>query len=83
GEEGRTISGRNGRQVADGPFAETKEAVGGYLLLYADGFEEAVRVAQSCPSLAYGVSIEVRPVLDECPVFQRIRAQQAAEAVNA
>src|SRR6185295_19417679 len=35
GAEGRTVSGKKGRPVADGPFAESKEAVGGYLLLEA------------------------------------------------
>ena len=69
--EGRTISGANGRFVVDGPFTETKEAVGGYLVLQADSFEEAVEVARTNPALRYGVSVEVRPILAECPIFAR------------
>lgn len=71
GAEGRTISGSNGKFVVDGPFTETKEAVGGYLLLQADNLEEAVQTARSMPTLQYGISVEVRPILAECPVFER------------
>jgi len=69
--QGRTISGTNGQFVVDGPFTETKEAVGGYLVLQADSFEEAVEVARTNPALRYGVSVEVRPILAECPIFAR------------
>jgi hypothetical protein len=69
--QGRIISGTNGRFVVDGPFAESKEAVGGYLLLRADDFSEALEIARSMPALRYGVSVEVRPVLAQCPVFER------------
>lgn len=68
---GKTISGKNGRTVADGPFAESKEAIGGYLIVQADSEAEAVAMAQANPSLEYGIAIEVRPILDECPVFKR------------
>ena len=71
GGQNRVISGTDGRFVVDGPFTETKEAVGGYLVLQADSFEEAVEVARTNPALRYGVSVEVRPILAECPIFQR------------
>jgi hypothetical protein len=71
GSQGRIISGTNGRFVVNGPFTETKEAVGGYLVLQADSLNEAVEVAQSMPSLRYGLSVEVRPILAECPIFAR------------
>jgi hypothetical protein len=71
GAQGRTISGTDGRFVVDGPFTETKEAVGGYLVLQAEGLNEAVEVAQSMPTLRYGISVEVRPILAQCPIFQR------------
>ena len=83
---GRTISGTNGRFVVDGPFTETKEAVGGYLLLEADSFDQAVEIARSNPALRYGVSVEVRPILAECPIFARhpeIARQAKERAVNA
>ena len=71
GAEGRTISGTNGHLVVDGPFTETKEAVGGYLVLQADSLNEAVEIARSMPTLRYGISVEVRPVLAECPILAR------------
>jgi hypothetical protein len=49
--------------VTDGPFAETKEQIGGYFLIEADGFDEALRIAAGWPSARIG-SIEVRPVLE-------------------
>lgn len=74
---GRTVAGKGGRVVSDGPFVETKEAIGGYLLLRADDLEDAVAIAQACPTLAYGVTVEVRPVQQECPVLERIRELQS------
>jgi len=71
GAQGRIISGANGQLVVDGPFAESKEAVGGYLMLQADNLNEAVEIARSMPTLKYGISVEVRPILAECPIFQR------------
>ena len=72
--------GRNGvtvtrRGVADGPFAETKEAIGGYSILAVDSMEEAVEIAKTAPFLDFEGSVEVREMLDECPVFKRIREQ--------
>jgi len=75
GEEGRTISGRKGRSVADGPFPESKEAVGGYLILQANDLDEAVAIAKEYPCLDHGATVEVRPVAEECPTFQRVKDQ--------
>ena len=47
--------------VTDGPFAETKEALGGYYLIEADDLDQALAIAKEVPTLAGG--IEVRPVL--------------------
>jgi hypothetical protein len=71
GGEGRIISAANRQLVVDGPFAESKEAVGGYLILEADNLGEAVEIARAMPTLRYGISVEVRPILAECPIFQR------------
>jgi hypothetical protein len=71
--KGATVSGKNGRVVSDGPFVESKEAIGGYLLLNVETLEEAIAIAKSSPNLAYGTSIEVRPVAEECPVDVRAR----------
>lgn len=55
------------RRVTDGPFAEAKEAVGGYFMLMVADIEEATAIAQQCPSLRLGMSVEVRPVAGACP----------------
>ncbi|HTG43554.1 MAG TPA: YciI family protein [Verrucomicrobiae bacterium] len=70
GRTGVTITRRG---VADGPFAETKEAIGGYSILAVDTLEEAVEFAKTAPFLDFEGSIEVREMLEECPVFKRIR----------
>jgi len=74
--EGKIVSGKNGRVVADGPFAESKEAIGGYFLLQVNSLDEAVAIAKDCPGLAYGATVEVRPVAPECPLAES--ARQAA-----
>jgi hypothetical protein len=59
----RTVRVRNGkRSVTDGPFAETKEALGGYFLIEADTENEALEIAARIPSARWG-SIEVRPII--------------------
>ena len=70
---GAIVSGKNGRFITDGPFAESKEAIGGYLVLDVETLEEAVAIAQTIPGLAYGGSIEVRPLAEECPLDVRAR----------
>lgn len=70
-DDARIVSGINGRIVADGPFAESKEAVGGYFLIKADDLDHAVAIAQQCPMLEYGLVIEVRPIASECAALQR------------
>ena len=70
---GAIVSGKNGRFVTDGPFAESKEAIGGYLVLDVETLDEAIAIAQSIPGLAYGGSIELRPLAEECPLDVRAR----------
>ena len=82
GREGRVISGKGGRSVNDGPFAETKEAIGGYLLLTADSIEEATAIAKGMPSLDYGTRVEVRPIATECPLTAHLQTM-ASELVAA
>jgi hypothetical protein len=76
---GATVSGEKGRIVSDGPFAESKEVIGGFLLLDVETITEAIAIAQSSPSLAYGTSIEVRPVAEECPLNVRARELERQE----
>lgn len=63
---GKIVSGPKGQTIIDGPFAESKEAVGGYFLLQVNSLDEAVAIAQECPGLPYGAKIEVRPVMEVC-----------------
>jgi len=78
--EGKIVSGKN-RVVSDGPFAESKEAIGGYFLLDVASMDEAVVIAQECPGLPYGARVEVRPVAAECPVASELKREtQFADA---
>lgn len=59
-----TVRVRNGQpSITDGPFAETKEQIGGYFLIEASSFEEALQLAAGWPSARLG-TIEVRPIED-------------------
>lgn len=58
-----TVRIRDGKRVVtDGPFAETKEVLGGYYLLECDSLDEAIGWAAQLPNAPYG-SVEVRPVM--------------------
>lgn len=58
-----TVRVRNGKRLtSDGPFAETKEQLGGYYLVEAADLEEAIAMAEKIPGARYG-SIEVRPIM--------------------
>ena len=79
--EGKIVSGKSGR-VVDGPFAESKEAIGGYFLLQVNSLDEAVAIARECPGLPYGAVIEVRPVAAACPLGEEAQAEaQLAHAM--
>jgi hypothetical protein len=68
-----TVRVRNGRLSAtDGPFAETNEQLGGFVLIEARDLNEAIRIAGRIPSARLG-SIEVRPVID---LIERVRSPQ-------
>ena len=57
-----TVTVANGKtQVTDGPFAETKEQLGGYYLIEANDLDAAISWAAKCPGAAFG-KVEVRPV---------------------
>jgi len=86
-EEGKLVSGKSGRIVVDGPFVESKEAIGGYFYLQVRNLDEAVEIAKQCPGLEYGCRVEVRPVADMCTVRERYlgsssRSEQLAGATT-
>jgi hypothetical protein len=63
-ETATTLRERDGQvQITDGPFAETKEALGGYYLVDAPDLDTVLELAKSIPNLPYG-SLEVRPIWD-------------------
>ncbi len=72
--EGKIVSGKN-RVISDGPFAESKETIGGYFLLKVNNLEEATVIAQQCPGLPYGIRVEVRPVASECPMVEEVQSK--------
>jgi hypothetical protein len=76
--EGRVVWQKKGQPVADGPFAESKEAIGGYFFLQLSNLDEAVRIAKQCPLLQYGLTVEVRPAAEQCPHLQRISRELAS-----
>lgn len=59
---GRILTRTKNKLVIDGPFAETKETIGGEFILTAADYDEAIKLAQDCPLLAHGGSIEVREI---------------------
>jgi hypothetical protein len=59
-----TVRVKDGQTLTtDGPYAETKEALGGFYLVDAKDLDEALRLAAACPGAKWG-SIEVRPIID-------------------
>ena len=73
--EGKIVSGKS-CVVSDGPFAESKETIGGYFLLKVNTLDEAVAIAKECPGLPYGIRVEVRPVACECPIAEELRSEK-------
>ncbi len=62
-EGGRQMSvSPNGVQVVDGPFTESKEVVGGYFIIEASDYDEAVEICGDCPHLKYGERIDIRQI---------------------
>lgn len=60
--EGRVmVRGDRGVTVTDGPYAESKEVIGGYFVVEASDYDAAAKLAEDCPHLAFG-SIEIRQI---------------------
>lgn len=72
GDAGRVVSGAKQRLVADGPYAESKEAVGGYVKVLAASLDEATRIAEEWPLLDYEATVEVRPIHQQCASMEQL-----------
>ena len=59
---GKVVRGK-AKVVTDGPYAESKDAIGGYLVIEAKDLAEAVELSKGCPVLEGEGSVEVRPVV--------------------
>ena len=70
-----TVRIRNGKvSITDGPFAETKEQLGGFYLINARDLNDAIQVASKIPSARLG-SVEVRPIVEVRPVRKEFKPQ--------
>jgi len=64
-EAATTVRVQDGKTLTtDGPFAETKEALGGYLLFEADDLDAAIALASRIPAARMGGAVEVRPIVE-------------------
>jgi hypothetical protein len=59
--EGKTL--KSLEVISDGPYAEAKEMIGGYLNVKTNTLEEAVELAKSCPGLQNGATVEIRSIM--------------------
>jgi hypothetical protein len=71
GGKGKIVGAKN--VITDGPFPESKEAIGGYWFIVADNLEEAADIAKGNPCLEYGATVEVRPLISDTPELQIAR----------
>jgi len=65
---GKVLRKPRGATVTDGPFAETKEIVAGYVIVSAGNLAQATELAKNCPGLEHGYSVEVRPIEQLPPI---------------
>jgi len=81
-ETARTVSWKNGKvATTDGPYAETKEQIGGILVLEARDMNHAVQLMTQHPAVKYGSIFEIRPVADLSEMMkasEQRRRQKAA-----
>jgi hypothetical protein len=64
-ETATTVRVQDGKTLTtDGPFAEIKEAIGGYLILEADDLDAAIELASRIPAAGMGGAVEVRPIVE-------------------
>lgn len=77
--DGKVVSGAG---ITDGPFTEAKELVGGYWFIVAGSLDEAAALAAENPCLAFGLSLEVRP-LEQAKAQARETSNETPDAWRA
>jgi hypothetical protein len=76
-----TVRFRDGKpQITDGPFAETKEFLGGIMILEARDLNEAIQLMSRHPSVKMGGTFEIRPSADLSSLFEESKKRRAAAA---
>jgi hypothetical protein len=79
-----TVRERNGKAVmTDGPFAETKEQLGGYHVLECKDLDEALSIARRIPTLKVGGAIEVRPIEAQAEHYIPMNASTTEQPITA
>ncbi len=63
-DPGGKVVANKGNVITDGPFAESKEIVGGYLIVNAENLEEATELSKGCPIFEHNGLVEVREIQD-------------------
>ena len=81
GHSGKILVGRS--PVMDGPFVESKEAIAGFFVIRAASLEQAVEVAEGCPGLEFGQTVEVRAIVAEPCELQIAREKMTDLQKNA
>jgi hypothetical protein len=77
-----TVRYRNGKlQITDGPFAETKEFLGGIMILEARDLNEAIALMSNHPSVKMGGTFEIRPSADLSALFEESKTRRATATV--
>ena len=61
GFQGKTIDSKG--VITDGPYAEVKEIIGGYIIVESETVDDAIKLTEGCPALASGGKVEVRDVM--------------------
>ena len=60
---GKLVSGINGKSVTDGPYTEGKEIVGGFFIINAKDYEEAVELSKGFPDFEHGGKVQIRQIM--------------------
>jgi hypothetical protein len=78
-----TVSLKNGKvAVTDGPYVETKEQLGGILVLEARDLNHAIQLISQHPAVRYGTPFEIRPVADMNEIIKQSEQRRRKDAVR-